>query len=79
MCQIRGLLNHLYIAIGVELTTSVNVSIMYTMVLHVVTLALNVQNNIEQIILHNMECRNWYPELGVEIVNFKLFLCSPPW
>ena len=75
MCWIQGLLNHLYIAIGVEMTTLDNVSITYTTVLHVVTLALNVQSNIKQMTLYNMECRNWYPELGVEIVDFKLPVC----
>ena len=57
------------------MTTLDNVSITYTIVLHVVTLALNVQNNTKQMTLHNMECRNLHPELGVEIVNFKLFVC----
>ena len=76
---IRGLLNHLYIAIGVEMTTSDNVSITYTIGLHVVTLVLNIPSNIKQKILYDMECRNWNPELGAEIVNFKLFVCSPPW
>ena len=79
MCPIQGLLNHLYIAIGVEMTTLDNVSITYTMVLHVVTLALNEQSNIKQMILYNMECRTWNPELNVEIVGFRLFVCSPPW
>ena len=79
MCRIRGLLKYLHIAIGVEMTTSDNVSITYTIVIHLVTLALNVRSNIKQKNLHNMECRNWYPDFGVEIVDFKLFVCSPPW
>ena len=61
------------------MTTLDNVSSTHTMVLHVVTLALNVQSNIKQIILYNMECRNWNPELSVKIVDFRLFVCSPPW
>ena len=71
----RGLLNQLYIAIDVEVTTLDNIPITYTMDLHVVSLALNVQNNIKQMTLYNMEYRNWYPELGVEIIDFKLPLC----
>ena len=65
MCWIRDLLNHLYIAIGVEMTTLDNVLITYTMVLNVVTLASNIQSNTKQIILYNMEYSNWYPELCV--------------
>ena len=71
----RGLLNQLYIGIGVEMTILDNVPITYTMVLHVINLALNVQSSIKQMTLHNMECRNWYPELGAEIVDFKLLVC----
>ena len=74
VCRIRVLLDHLYIAVGVEVAISDNVSIMYMIVLHKVTLAFNVQSNIKQMTLHNMECRNWYPELGVEIVDFKLIV-----
>ena len=43
--RMRGLLIQLHIAIGVEVTTSDNVSSTYTMVLLVMALALNVQNN----------------------------------
>ena len=69
------LLNQLYIVIGVEMTTSDNVSNKFTMVLHGVSLALNVQSNIKQMNLYNMKYRNWYPELGVGIVDFKLPVC----
>ena len=66
MCQIRGLINHLCIAVGVEMTTLDNVSNIYSKVLHVVTFALNVQSNIKQMILYNMEFRNCHLELGVK-------------
>ena len=53
-----------------------NISSTYSMVLHEVTFALNVQSNIKKMILYNMECRNSHPELGVGIVDVKLFGCS---
>ena len=59
--------------------TSDHVSSMCLMVLHVVIFALNVQSNTKQMILYNMECRNSHPELGVRIVDVKLFGCSSAW
>ena len=60
VCRIRGLLHHLYIAIGVEMMALDNILITHTMVSHVLILAQNVQSNMKQMILHNMEIRNWY-------------------
>ena len=56
VCWIQDLSNYLYIAIGIEMMALDNVSITYTMVLHVVTLALHVQSNMKEMILYNMKC-----------------------
>ena len=61
------------------MTTLDNMSNTYSMVLHLATFILNIQSNIKQMILYNMECRNFHPKLGVEIVDFKLYGCSSPW